>query len=290
MYASSDGKHTLFILNDDDPINPREDCDPFGRMICWHRRYRLGDKHSYSEPIDFLHDLYQNSIRDNGERLVSFLKEGSARGARLEYNPCTHEWDLLTPNYWRSTGSGIPTQWEVTQSAIDSELNAGGWFLDEMLDALTIDDLKELLVERDDLVILPLYFYDHSIQSISTGSFVGRAQHAEWDSGQVGYVYADRGMIEKDFGAVTPDTVEKARKLLDAETECYDKYIRGESYGFRLYEDGEEIDSCWGFLGDLGDLKLELRTYLPADCMALLDQLEPIWETESEYMRKHEVA
>lgn len=32
---------------DEDACNPREDCEPFGTMVCFHRRHNLGDKHGY---------------------------------------------------------------------------------------------------------------------------------------------------------------------------------------------------------------------------------------------------
>lgn len=43
--------YTIKIDVDDDPISPRED-DNFGTMICFHRRYTLGDKHTYGSPQD----------------------------------------------------------------------------------------------------------------------------------------------------------------------------------------------------------------------------------------------
>ena len=43
----------LIISADPDPINPRRDFDPFGTMICWHRRYDLGDPHSFGSPGEF---------------------------------------------------------------------------------------------------------------------------------------------------------------------------------------------------------------------------------------------
>ena len=36
--------YTLFILDDDTPMNPSEDHDCLGKMACWHSRYRLGQK------------------------------------------------------------------------------------------------------------------------------------------------------------------------------------------------------------------------------------------------------
>lgn len=36
------------IERDQDPMNPRTDYDNLGRMVCFHRRYTLGDKHDYN--------------------------------------------------------------------------------------------------------------------------------------------------------------------------------------------------------------------------------------------------
>lgn len=45
--------HTCIIF-EHDAENPREFYDPFGHMVCWHRRYNLGDKHAYESPDEFL--------------------------------------------------------------------------------------------------------------------------------------------------------------------------------------------------------------------------------------------
>lgn len=290
MYAATNGTYTLFLVEDSDPVNPRKDYEPFGRMVCWHRRYNLGDAHDYDSPIDFLRDLYRHSILDNAQRLVQYLKEKKARSAYLQYNRHTHEWDLYGYYSLRTVLGNSEPEWEIAEAAPASQLNAGGWFFDAMLNVLTIDDLKELLSECDDLVILPLYLYDHSIQSISTASFVGRAHHAEWDSGQVGYIYADRDAILKAYGVVNPDTVQKAAEMLKSETKNYDMYLRGECYGYRLYKDGEEIDSCWGFLGGIDGLKEDLRANLPPEGAELVDQLKYTWETEDAYLTDHDIA
>src|SRR6187402_3409459 len=50
------GEFTLEIISDDDPMSPRE-WDNIGTMVCFHKRYTLGDKHDYKEPQDFLIDL-----------------------------------------------------------------------------------------------------------------------------------------------------------------------------------------------------------------------------------------
>jgi hypothetical protein len=42
--------HTIEIVQDEDSLNPRIDCDNLGTMICFHNRYDLGDrKHGYNK-------------------------------------------------------------------------------------------------------------------------------------------------------------------------------------------------------------------------------------------------
>ncbi len=96
--------------------------------------------------------------------------------------------------------------------------------------------------------ILPLYLYDHSGLSISTGSFRGRAVHAEWDSGQVGYIYAHIDNAKKEFGKsyIEKHGGEKEALIafLEGEIEEYDKCLRGECYYFEA--GGETLG---GYLG-----------------------------------------
>lgn len=42
---------TLKIIQDSDPLNPRKEFDHFGRMVCSHRRYNLGDETLDGEAI-----------------------------------------------------------------------------------------------------------------------------------------------------------------------------------------------------------------------------------------------
>lgn len=60
--------YTLFILDDDTPMNPREDHDCLGKMVCWHSRYSLGEKHDYDEPSDFLRSLLFSEYSSGHDR------------------------------------------------------------------------------------------------------------------------------------------------------------------------------------------------------------------------------
>jgi hypothetical protein len=154
------GKYTVKVVQDDYPLNPRTEYDNLCTMVCFHRRYNLGDKHNFTP----------ESIRE-------YLSENKKTV------------------FWK-----------------------------------------------------PLYLYDHSGITISTGPF-----SCPWDSGQVGYIYIERETFLKEFGfkKMTKKAKERLDSLLTGEVEEYDNYLTGEVYGF-MVEDEEEniVDSCWGFIGD----------------------------------------
>ena len=140
----------------DDYVESPREWDCMGKMICFHNRYTLGDKHDYSSPDD----------------LMEFLK----------------------------------------------------------------DNEKEIF-------FLPIYAYEHGGITISTKPYSCR-----WDSGQVGVIYAYRDELKKR-GYKTDDEIEY---VLNQEVKTFDDYLRGECYGFTIYDDsGEVLESVGGFLGDI---------------------------------------
>ena len=61
MLVGEKGPYTLVVQHDGDAASPRED-DNFGKMVCFHRRYNLGDKHDYLDKDDFLRELYLDTV------------------------------------------------------------------------------------------------------------------------------------------------------------------------------------------------------------------------------------
>ena len=263
--------YTLFIMDDCDPLNPREDRDNLGKMVCWHSRYCLGDEHDHSEPEDFLKQLLfakysSGPDSEYGKPVYDYIKQGRAKEVRLKYNRSTREWELLENQYWNSNNDWF------TSSSYPASLKCKAvpdWFLDDCLSALQMNELVELVKQMEGMVILPLYLYDHSGITMNTFGF-----SCPWDSGQVGWIYADYDMVKKEYGEVTPETLMAARRLLTSEVEEYDYYLTGQCYGFRLYEDDAEIDSCWGFLGNMNDVTKCIQEYLPAECKNIVEALE----------------
>ena len=160
--------YTLKIEQDENAQDPRSldwtDCN-LGAMICFHRRYSLGDTHNYSN------------------------RDFSCWG-----------------------------------------------------------DLKKQLIKdyRND-VILPIYMYDHSGQTINTTGF-----SCAFDSGQVGFIILDRAQLLKTHGTKRISKKHKVQLIADliSEVRTYDQYLTGDVYGYIVEdEDGEEVDSCWGYYG-----------------------------------------
>jgi len=105
---------------------------------------------------------------------------------------------------------------------------------------LSVEDCKYIL-DRKDVIALPLYLYDHSGITMSARPFA-----CPWDSGQVGIIYADYESIKKEFNTkrVGAKLREKVRKILLSEVEVYDQYLRGDVYGYVT-----EFDSLWNIYG-----------------------------------------
>ncbi|WP_275372609.1 hypothetical protein [Clostridium tertium] len=134
-------------------------------------------------------------------------------------------------------------------------------------------------------LILPLFLYEHSGMSMRTYRF---GPDPYWDCCQVGYIYATHGQIKQEYGSLTQENIEKAKKVLEGEVETYSLFIEGEVYGYKLEEkslcshcghaDYNETDSCWGFYGsdwkvnsllesvslDKADLELLMNTKITA--------------------------
>jgi hypothetical protein len=89
---------------------------------------------------------------------------------------------------------------------------------------------------RKDYHVLPLQAYIHSGVCLSLGQF-----HDPWDSGQIGYVLVQKRAGFRNIQAA-------AQSLVDE----WNSWLSGEVYGFIVEDsDGEHIDSCWGFIGDI---------------------------------------
>jgi len=160
------GKYKIEVIQDDDARSPRED-DNLGTMVCFHRRYNLGDSKEH-------HGFDTSDVYDFNE-------------------------------FWKSN--------------------------------------------KKNIIILPLYLYDHSGITMNTTGF-----SCPWDSGKVGWIFITKEKARKEFSwvRITKKRLEKIEGYLKGEVETYDQYLTGDVYGYRITDTDteEEVDSCWGFYGE----------------------------------------
>ncbi len=259
--------YLLQVMVDDEPENPRGEEDNIGHMVCWHRRYHLGDEHQYEKPNDFLKELVQRTV--SGDVILDYVQSGKSDAVRLMEGSLKQTAEEPAKDHVVS-GLRVEGYDRYAKEWYEEDFFSGGLreqrkeIVDCLVDLMADKDL--LTLARKENILLPLYLYDHSGLSMSISDLVGHAVHAEWDSGQVGWIYATAGDIRAVYGNVSSENMERAEWCLESEVKRYDYYLSGQCYGVRLYENGEETESIWGFLGNLSDVLKEIVDYtLPED-------------------------
>lgn len=113
-------------------------------------------------------------------------------------------------------------------------------------------ELENAICRDHNAIYLPIYMYDHSGLTINTTGF-----SCSWDSGKIGFIFTDKAQVRKEWKVknITKKIREKTENWLRGEVETYDRYLRGDVYGYVIKDNGDnDIDSCWGFYGDMDDV------------------------------------
>ena len=93
----------------------------------------------------------------------------------------------------------------------------------------------------DNLVLLPVYMYDHGSCALSTSNVW--PFNDRWDARQVGWIYVTHEEIEKEFGTFHKD-LEKVKKILRAEVSLQSAWINGNVVGYHLEGPPEKCGAC----------------------------------------------
>lgn len=178
---------TLKVGIDDDPLNPRKDYEHLGQLLCWHRRYCLGDDNPYEYPQKFIED---------------------------------------------------------------KELQA------------------QIAVKID------VYLMDHGNLYLAHHNFL----HVDpqcFDSGKVGIIYATKSVVEKEYGNLSDEALQKTRECLIQEIKEYDNYLNGSYYYFTIEGlEGECLDSCGSFSGNsMEDILKEMKENCILEYSRLFDKM-----------------
>ena len=135
----------------------------------------------------------------------------------------------------------------------------------------TEDVFESYGVFRDDFlrryVALPVYLYDHSGLTVSTGPF-----SCPWDSGLFGIIAVPVEQVKKEYG--WKNLTSKRRKIiehrLNGEVETYDHFLTGEVYGVEVTPKGDDeniVYECWGYYGHY-NLK-----HIEEECKHFIDEI-----------------
>lgn len=133
---------------------------------------------------------------------------------------------------------------------------------DEEIDEMTFAEEVQFVLDQDDVCGLPLWLYDHSGISISTGRV------CPWDSSFVGLIFVEKDSYLAQMCLKDEENWKaKAKETLEGEIETYSDFLEGNVCGWTLYEptiiirqsmdgkelsrtideEGEVVDSMVGF-------------------------------------------
>jgi hypothetical protein len=238
--------------------NPRKEYYNLGVMACFHRKYNLGDEtpSGVTTPEEFWQRLVMDNI--SNDAFIQAVNTGKVEGIRFEESrDCRGSKDIYEsscsfPPFGRSDGEERLEYKDVPQKDVLA------WLLDD----LTIGQCQALLEPY--MAWLPLWLYDHSGITMSCGA--ANPFYCPWDSGQVGWIIAEKKKIMAETceyvldengerikvevvhpnGLVTyswktrPLTEEtwraRAIEYMQEEVQTYDNYLCGEVYEYRTYE------------------------------------------------------
>jgi len=227
------------VIQESDAMNPRKEMDGWlGQMVCFHRRYDLGDEQYYDDNRSFLEHL----ATEHGMAFPEITL--STDGDLINY---IKQYVTILPVYLYDH-SGIT----VNTTGFSCKWDSGqvGWIYAPNYTFRQETGYTEKALFGGDNEVLELGDY----VSTDKHSHFGKVIAIDGDSITVdySYLYAKNFQNDKCF-TVTRDGVTLvtgyAATMLDNEVKTYDQYLTGDVYGYEIKEDGEVIDSCWGFYG-----------------------------------------
>ena len=87
------GKYTVKVVRDEVPNSPRED-DNLGKMVCFHKRYNLGDKHNYNfHNYDSWDEMSSDIIREENVSVILPLYLYDHSGITMNTTGFSCRWD-----------------------------------------------------------------------------------------------------------------------------------------------------------------------------------------------------
>ena len=189
IHSTKYGNYTINIKQDSDPGDPRS-WDTLGTMVCWHRRYRLGDKHGFDDP-----DAFRSEMKRGRHIVLSlFLYEHS--GITMSSSPSgqfADRWDSMQVGY--------------IHISKEKACKAYGW---KKITASRLDKIKQVLLSE-------VACYDQYLRGDVYGYVAEDASGAELGScwGFYGDDWKENGLLDHAISDIKYDISQKDRKIKD---------------------------------------------------------------------------
>lgn len=238
-YLNDDGNLVIIGL-DCDCESPREwECN-FGTFYTWLSRHYSPDKVD-GDFEDFrsemgLEDEHDNLTDPYWDEYYDYQME-TYRISAIRHQNELHKNIVKKLTYWRGalyqpkvSYPPVPDMPKPPTYPIKNELT---WVIDKM--------------NERGMYALPVSVYEHSGTVYRVGDY-GQFVDGQWDAGYAGLIFTTDERIQ-EFGN-KDYTREQVYEWLKDEVELYSEWAEGNCYGFVTYDrNGDEIDSCWGFIG-----------------------------------------
>uniref|UniRef100_A0A6M3K9X0 Uncharacterized protein n=1 Tax=viral metagenome TaxID=1070528 RepID=A0A6M3K9X0_9ZZZZ len=160
--------------------------------------------------------------------------------------------DGYTIEIWQDESCESPREWDNLGTIV---YNGGRHILGDVefggrINGEYIPELEEWeqWTEEEGVIYLPVFAYIHSGIAMNTGGFGD-----PWDSGQSGFVFVRKEKVRREWRKkrISKKLLGTVYNVLRGEVETFGQWANGECYGYVVKDkDGEEVESCWGFVGD----------------------------------------
>jgi hypothetical protein len=169
----------ITIEQDQDAFDPRKEYDNVGTMVCFHNRYDLGDKHSYTDPEEALRDILEiewdydddyeiNELWDKLEKvayvLPLFLYDHS--GITMSTSAFSCPWDSGQVGFIYAMKDTAEKEWsnatkEKCLSYLEGEVETYDQYLTGDVYGFTVEDPEGYV---DDDSCWGFYGYDYCLE------------------------------------------------------------------------------------------------------------------------------
>ena len=100
------------IEQDTHTPNPRTEFEPVSKMVCFHRKYNLGDKHNFtSSMFSGWDELEQHLIEKEGAVIIEPLYLYDHSGITISTSPFSCQWDSGQVGFIYMTQKAIDYEW-----------------------------------------------------------------------------------------------------------------------------------------------------------------------------------